>query len=54
MAIQITPNDNILASGRLTVYEEQLLNKQLNADPKTVAKASRKQCKQKEEKGGNV
>ena len=40
MAIQITPNGNILVSGPLTVFEEQLLNKRLNATPKTVAKAS--------------
>lgn len=40
MAIQITPNGNILVSGPLTVFEEQLLNKRLNATPKTIAKAS--------------
>ena len=40
MAIQITPNGNILVSGPLTVYEEELLYKRLNATPKTVAKAS--------------
>ena len=52
MAIQITPNGNILASGRLTVYKEQLINKQLNAGRKTIAKAAPKQRKQKEEMGG--
>ena len=40
MNIQITPNGNILVSGPLTVFEEQLLNKRLNATPKTIAKAS--------------
>jgi hypothetical protein len=40
MAIQITPNGNILVSGPLAVYEEQLLNKRLNATPKTIAKTS--------------
>ena len=52
MAIQITPNGNVLVSGRLTIYEEQLLNKRLNASPKTSAKTALKQLKSTEDKGG--
>ena len=41
MAIQITPNGNVLLSGPLTAHEETLLNARLNAGPKTIAQASR-------------
>ena len=41
MAIQITPKGNVLLSGRLTAYEETVLNARLNATPKTIAKAPR-------------
>ena len=40
MAIQITPKGNVLVSGRLTAYEENLLNMRLYAGPKTIVKAS--------------
>ena len=40
MAVSRTPKGNLLFSGELSVYEDQLLNKRLNATPKTVAKAS--------------
>ena len=40
MAVSITRKGNRLFSGKLSVYEEQLLYKRLNATPKTVAKAS--------------
>ena len=40
MAVSRTPKGNLLFSGKLSVYEEQLLYKRLNATPKTVAKAS--------------
>ena len=40
MAVSRTPKGNRLFSGKLSVYEEQLLYKRLNATPKTVAKAS--------------
>ena len=40
MAVSRTPKGNLLFSGELSVYEAQLLNKRLNANPKTVAKAS--------------
>ena len=37
MAIQITPNGNVLVSGPMTPYEESLLYARLNAGPKTIA-----------------
>ena len=40
MAIQITPKGNVLLGGRLTAYEETVLNARLNAGPKTIVKAS--------------
>ena len=39
MTVSRTPKGNLLFSGELSFYEEQLLNKRLNA-PKTIAKAS--------------
>ena len=40
MTVSRTPKGNLLFSGELSVHEEQLLNKRLNATPKTIAKAS--------------
>ena len=39
MAIQITPKGNVLLSGRLTAYEETVLNACLNAGLKSIAQA---------------
>ena len=38
MAVSITPKGNRLFSGKLSVYEEQLFYKRINAGPKTMAK----------------
>jgi hypothetical protein len=38
MAVSITPKGNRLFSGRLTIYEEQLFYKRINAGPKTIAR----------------
>ena len=51
MAVSITPKGNRLFSGKLSTYEEQLLNKRLNATPKTVAKASPSKRKSVKEEG---
>jgi hypothetical protein len=48
MAIQITPNGNVLVSGPMTPCEKSLLYARLNAGSKTMAKALPKQRKQKE------
>jgi hypothetical protein len=55
MAIQITPNGNVLVSGRLAAHEETLLNTRLNAGPKTIAQAlkSKRDVTDKKKKGGN-
>ena len=51
MAVSRTPKGNLLFSGELSVYEEQLLYKRLNATPKTVAKASPSKRKPVKEEG---
>ena len=51
MAVSRTPKGNLLFSGELSVYEEQLLNKRLNATPKTVAKVSPSKRKPVKEEG---
>ena len=51
MAVSRTPKGNLLFSGKLSVYEEQLLYKRLNATPKTVAKASPSKRKSVTEEG---
>ena len=38
MAVSITPKGNRLLSGKLSVYEEQLFFKRMNAGPKTMAR----------------
>ena len=40
MAVSITRKGNRLFSGKLSVYEEQLFYKRINAGPKTMATAS--------------
>ena len=40
MVVSRTLKGNLLFSGELSDYEEQLLNKRLNATPKTISKAS--------------
>jgi len=47
MAVSITPKGNRLLSGKLSVYEEQLFYKRINAGPKTMAKASVRQLRKK-------
>ena len=38
MAVSITRKGNRLFSGKLSVYEEQLFYKRINAGPKTIAR----------------
>ena len=38
MAVSRTPEGNRLFSGKLSVYEEQLFYKRVNAGPKTIAR----------------
>tara|TARA_B100000989_G_scaffold279542_1_gene242248 strand:- start:2203 stop:2376 length:174 start_codon:yes stop_codon:yes gene_type:complete len=38
MAVSMTPKSNRLFSGKLSVYEEQLFCKRINAVPKTMAR----------------
>ena len=38
MAVSITPKGNRLFSGKVSVYEEQLFYKRVNAGPKTIAR----------------
>ena len=38
MAVSITRKGNRLFSGKLSVYEEQLFYKRVNAGPKTIAR----------------
>ena len=45
MAVSITPKGNRLFSGKLSVYEEQLFYKRINAGPKKNARASVRQTK---------
>ena len=51
MAVSITPKGNRLFSGKLSVYEEQLFYKRVNAGPKAMAKASVRQTKKEREEG---
>ena len=46
MAVSITPKGNRLFSGKLSVYEEQLCYKRINAGPKTIAKTGSLQSTQ--------
>ena len=47
MAVSRTPKGNLLFSGKLSVYEEQLFYKRINAGPKTMARASVRQTKKR-------
>ncbi len=51
MAVSRTPKGNLLFSGELSVYEEQLLYKRTNAGPKTIAKAVPKKRKSVKKEG---
>ena len=51
MAVSITPKGNRLFSGKLSVYEEQLFYKRINAGPKAIARASARQTKKVKEEG---
>ena len=53
MAVSRTPKGNLLSSGELLGYEEQLLNKRLNATPKTIAKASPSKRKSVKKENGD-
>ena len=46
MAVSITPKGNRLFSGKVSVYEEQLFYKRINAGPKTIAKTGSLQSTQ--------
>ena len=51
MAVSITPKGNRLFSGKVSVYEEQLWYKRINAGQKTTARASVRQTKKLKEEG---
>jgi hypothetical protein len=51
MAIQITPKGNVLLSGRLTAYEETVLNARLNAGLKSIAQAPKSERDVADRKG---
>ena len=51
MAVSRTPKGNRLFSGKLSVYEEQLFYKRINAGPKTIARTSVRQTKKLKEEG---
>ena len=45
MAIQKTPNGNLLFSGPMTPYEESLFSARINTGPKIIARPSPRQSK---------
>ena len=51
MVIQITPKGNVLLSGRLTAYEETILNAGLNAGLKSIAQVPKSERDVADRKG---